>query len=70
MEKDGGEWIYVYKHPSVSEEEIAKLKKAKSKNLNINDLNPVTLRGWVDLSQLTQPNTTSITIRCKLFQVD
>ena len=58
---DKGDYIYFVKTPAVTEEEIAKLKKAKSKNLNINDLNPVVTRAWVDLSGLTVPGTTQIT---------
>jgi hypothetical protein len=34
----GGEWIYFIKHPVISEDEIAKLKKGKQKNLNLLEL--------------------------------
>ena len=50
--KDNGEWIYVYKMHAVGEEDLAKMKKSKPKNLNLNDLNPVVMRAWVDLSNL------------------
>lgn len=70
MNTDGGEWIYVYKHPSISEEEIAKQKKGKSKNLNLNDLNPVVLRAWVDFSKLREVDVSEISLRCKLSQVE
>ena len=51
--KDGGEWVYVIKMPTANEEELAKLKKAKPKTLaNANDLNPVVMRAWVDLTSL------------------
>lgn len=50
MSHDSGEWFYLYKYPVLAEEELAKLRKGKPKNLNLNDLNPVTMRAWVDLS--------------------
>jgi len=55
--------------PAVSEEELAKLRKAKPKTLNnINDLNPVIMRAWVDLSALQKD--TSLRQRCPLEQVN
>jgi hypothetical protein len=34
--------------PTVSEDELAKMRKSKPKTLaNINDLNPVVMRAWV-----------------------
>lgn len=70
LQVDKGEWMYLYKYPAISEEEIAKLKKGKPKNLNLIDLNPVTMRAWISYAQLAQPNTTSLRIRCPLQQVD
>jgi hypothetical protein len=47
--KDKGDWIYIYKMPTVSEDELAKMRKTKPKTLaNINDLNPVVMRAWVN----------------------
>lgn len=45
---------------------MAKLKKGKPKNLNINDLNPVTMRAWVNLGAFAEPGTSVLTQRCKL----
>ena len=71
VEKDGGEWIYLVKAPAVSEDELAKMRKTKPKTLaNINDLNPVVMRAWIDLSALNSSNKTAVTQRCKLQQVD
>lgn len=70
LQHDKGEWVYLYKYPAISEDEIAKLKKGKPKNLNLNDLNPVTMRAWVNYTQLAQPGATSIRVRCPLQQVD
>ncbi len=71
MSKDQGEWIYVYKMPQVSEDELAKMRKSKPKTLaNINDLNPVHMRAWVDLSALNSQDKTKIVQRCKLSQID
>ena len=40
--------------PTVSEDELAKMRKSKPKTLaNINDLNPVVMRAWVSLEELT-----------------
>ena len=53
MRKDQGEWLYFIKSTSASEDDLAKMRKAKPKTLNnINDLNPVIMRAWVDLSKL------------------
>jgi hypothetical protein len=37
------------------------MRKAKSKNLNVIDLNPVVTRAWVDFSEFTTPGCTEIT---------
>jgi hypothetical protein len=43
--------LYVYKYPTVSEDELVKMRKTKPKTLaNANDLNPLIMRTWVDLS--------------------
>jgi len=49
--KDKGEWIYLIKEPNMTKEEIEKLKKSKPKNINLNDLNALYFRGWIDYSQ-------------------
>lgn len=64
-----GEYIYFTKLPMISEDELAKLKKAKSKNLNPSDLNNVTMRAWFDLSDFEVPGTLESTKRCYLEQV-
>jgi len=48
--KDKGEWIYLIKEPNMTKEEIEKLKKSKPKNINLNDLNALYFRGWIDYS--------------------
>ncbi len=71
MSNDHGEWIYVYKTPAVSEDELAKMRKSKPKTLtNVNDLNPVVMRAWVDLSSLHSKDKKHLTQRCKLTQID
>lgn len=35
---EGGDWLYFCRYPNLTEEEIAKMKKGKPKNLNVNDL--------------------------------
>ncbi len=47
-----GEWISFIKRPIGTEEELVKIRKAKPKNLNLNDLNPVVMRGWIDYRPL------------------
>lgn len=47
---EGGAFIYFCKFPNMNEEELAKLKKGKPKTLNLNDLNEIKFRAWVDLS--------------------
>lgn len=67
---DKGEWIYIYKYPVVSEDELAKLRKGKPKNLNLNDLNPITMRAWVDYSKFSEGNVAEVRVRCPLKQID
>lgn len=66
---DKGDWIYFSKGPTSTEEEIAKMRKAKPKNLNLNDLNPVIMRAWVNFEEFSNPGQAEITQRCKLEQV-
>lgn len=71
VSNDEGEWLYFYKAPTSSEDDLAKLRKAKPKTLaNINDLNPVIMRAWVSLTALNSKERKQITQRCKLMQVD
>eukprot|EP00825_Cyclidium_porcatum_P045892 TRINITY_DN7095_c0_g1_i7.p1 TRINITY_DN7095_c0_g1~~TRINITY_DN7095_c0_g1_i7.p1 ORF type:complete len:1131 (-),score=244.37 TRINITY_DN7095_c0_g1_i7:273-3665(-) len=65
---DKGEWLYFTKGPTSTEEEIAKMKKTKPKNLNLLDLNLVTMRTWVELEEFTNPGISEITKRCYLQQ--
>ena len=47
------------------------MRKAKPKTLaNINDLNPVIMRCWLDYSALGSKDKTSVVQRCPLTQVD
>jgi hypothetical protein len=69
--KDQGEWVTVVKAPVSTEEELAKMRKAKPKTLaNINDLNPVVMRCWLDYSALGSKDKTLVVQRCPLTQVD
>jgi tetratricopeptide (TPR) repeat protein len=65
---DNGEWIYFVKTTTLTDEEQTKMKKAKPKNLNLLDLNPVMTRAWVDFRELQNPGTTEVIQRCKLEQ--
>ena len=46
------------------------MRKGKPKNLNLNDLNPVVLRGWLDLSKFRESGVSEMILRCKLSQVE
>lgn len=48
---EGGAWLYFSKFANLTEDEMAKTKKSKPKGLNLNDLNTVLFRAWVDLSE-------------------
>lgn len=69
VQDEHGEYIYFSKLPTLNEDELAKLRKAKPKNLNLNDLNGVIARAWVDLSAFRTPGTTEFIQRCYLEQV-
>ena len=45
-----GEWVNFTKYPFITEEEIAKLKKGKPKNLNLLELQPIRFKAWCNLS--------------------
>lgn len=47
------------------------MRKSKPKTLaNINDLNPVQMRAWVDLTSLNSKDKIKLVQRCKLSQID
>ena len=47
------------------------MRKSKPKTLaNINDLNPVIMRCWIDYSSLNSKKNTCSVQRCPLIQVD
>ncbi len=46
-----GEWVYFLKANILNEADLEKLKKAKPKNLSLNDLNTTVFRAWIDYSQ-------------------
>ena len=52
--KDGGEWLYLVKEPTLNKEEVEKLKKSKPKGINLGDLQAVYFRGWLDYSQFQE----------------
>jgi tetratricopeptide (TPR) repeat protein len=62
----GGAWMSITKFPTATEEEIVKMRKSKPKNLNLLDLNPCTMKAWIDLSGLQTPGTASIVCRAKI----
>ncbi len=45
----GGIWIYFIRLPLIPEDEIAKLKKGKPKNLNLAELQPINFKAWLSL---------------------
>ena len=50
---DKGDYLFLVRKPNISEDELAKLKKAKgSKTCPLNEWNPVVLRGWVNFDEL------------------
>lgn len=66
---DGGDYITVVKQPIISDDEVGKLRKAKPKTLpNLNDLYPIVLRGWVDMTQFKTEGMTECILRVKLEQ--
>lgn len=47
------------------------MRKAKPKTLpNLNDLNPIIMRAWVNLAPLNSKDRKQFTQRCRLVQVD
>ena len=56
--------IQFVKLPMVSEEEVAKLKKARPKNLNIVELQPVIYNAWLSLKDFQDPGIDQTTQRC------
>ncbi|KAM3132785.1 hypothetical protein pb186bvf_015090 [Paramecium bursaria] len=65
---DRGEWIFFYKSPTLAEEELAKLKKTKPKTLNLNDLNIIVFKAWIDYSQFDNPGSQESIQRIKFTQ--
>ena len=45
---------------------MAKMRKGKPKNLNLMDLNQVTMRAWVDLTEFQNPGTSTLIYRAKV----
>lgn len=52
--------IVLTRKPEGSEDDLAKLKKAKPKNLNLGELYPAKYKGKVDVSGLANPGATKI----------
>jgi hypothetical protein len=46
--KDEGEYLYLVKEPAMGKEDLEKLKKSKPKGINLAELQPIYLRGWLD----------------------
>lgn len=66
--KDTGEWLYLVKEPAMSKEDLEKLKKSKPKGMNLAELQPVYVRGWLDYSSLKEGGQ-SVSQRVQLHQV-
>ena len=64
VNEDKGDWLYFVKQVMLSEEEIAKLKKAKPKNADL--YNSIVTKTWVDYTPFLTPGTTETIQRCKL----
>ena len=62
----GGAWLYLTRFPTVPEEEIAKMRKTKPKNINLLDLSPCTMKAWIDLSAFQTPGQANIEHRAKV----
>ncbi|CAD8056778.1 unnamed protein product [Paramecium primaurelia] len=65
---DKGEWIFLYKSPIPGDEEVAKLKKTKPKTLNINDLNIIVFKAWIDYLPFQKQGQTETIQRIKFTQ--
>lgn len=59
-------YIYFVRQPAVSEEELAKLKKGKTKNLNNQELTQMIFKGVFDLKDFLEPGCTSAVVRAFL----
>jgi len=66
--EDKGDWLYFMKTVTLTEEEIVKMRKAKPKNVKLDDLNTVVMRSWVDYTEFITPGVIEIIQRCKLEQ--
>ncbi|CAD8072535.1 unnamed protein product [Paramecium primaurelia] len=61
-------FIYFIRQPAITEEELVKLKKGKTKNLNNAELTQIIFKGVFDLSDLLEPGCTRTTARAFLKQ--
>lgn len=59
--------IVLTRKPEGSEDDIAKLKKAKPKNLNLGELYAAKYKGKVDVSGLATPGATKIVKRVPIL---
>jgi hypothetical protein len=60
--------LYFIRKPTITDDEIAKLKKGKPKNLNPAELTSIVFRTWVNLDEFSVPGTEEIVQRCRLEQ--
>lgn len=51
------------RQPAVTEEELVKLKKGKTKNLNNAELTQIIFKGVFDLADLLEPGCIQTTVR-------
>jgi len=62
--REKGEWIFLRQEQSLTEEEKAKLKKQK-KATSL-PVEPITFKGWLDLSALGEKDQVMVSARCRL----
>ena len=56
VNNEKGDWLYL----------LAKIRKAKTKNFNLNDLHPMVMRVWLDYSSLSTSDVSKMVCRAKL----
>lgn len=62
--------ILLTRKPEINEEEIAKMKKAKPKGVNLGELTKIMFKGKLSLEPLRTPGCDSLSQRIKLQQVE
>jgi len=69
VQEDAGNWLYLLKHLTLTEEELVKVRKTKPKGLSLNDLPSQEFRAWFSYEDLHAPNAVSTSQKCALTYV-